>query len=239
MAKKSKSGFLSADALKIIAVVSMIIDHVAIVFFGGNAYMRAFGRLAFPIFAFFIAQGARKTSSPLKYCGRLLAFALISEIPFDLAGSGEILEFKSQNVYFTLLLGLISTLCLRFLQRYNIGFLAVVSTIALSMAAAYIESDFGAMGVVVITLMYIFNDSTTASRFSGIVVAGALTSIVYVPLLKFFFLPTQLPAAFAAIPLSLYNGKRGKRINKYAFYLVYPIHFLVIYLISGIMKLSA
>lgn len=235
MAKKSRYGFLSSNALKLIAIISMLIDHTGVVFFGSHPLMRGIGRLAFPIFAFLIAEGARHTSSPVKYCLRLLAFAVISEVPYDLAFHGTMLEFTNQNVYFTLLLGLVSCLILRFLQRRKLGVIALVTTLALGIGAAYLASDFGAMGVAVITLMYVFGDSAPSSRFAGLTLTGALTSISYVPLTQFFFIPPQLPAAFAGIPLTFYNGKRGRKMNKYVFYLVYPLHLLVIALVDKIL----
>ncbi len=235
MAKKSRSGFLSSNALKLIAVLTMITDHAAVAFFDSDPLMRAVGRLAFPIFAFLIAEGARRTSSPVKYCFRLFLFALISEIPFDLAFHGAVLEFSAQNVYFTLLLGLISSLILRFLQKHNLSVLAVVSTPALSLAAAFIGSDYGAMGVVVITLMYVFSESAPSSRLAGYALTGALTSVVYEFPAQLYFIPNQLFAAAACIPMFFYNGKRGRRVNKYAFYLIYPLHLLVIALLEKIL----
>ena len=76
---------LSSNALKVIACICMLIDHVGLVLMYNKWYMRAVGRLAFPIFAFLIVQGAAHTSNIRKYILRLAVFALISEIPFDLA----------------------------------------------------------------------------------------------------------------------------------------------------------
>lgn len=235
MTKKSKSGFLSSNALKLIAVATMIIDHAAVAFFDSDPLMRAVGRFAFPIFAFLIAEGARRTSSPLRYGFRLFLFALISEVPFDLAFHGAVLEFTAQNVYFTLLLGLISSLILRFLQRHNISVLAIVSTPVLAVAAELLGSDYGAMGVVVITLMYVFSESAPSSSLAGYALTGALTSIAYEFPAQFYFIPNQLIASLASIPLFFYNGKRGRRMNKYAFYLIYPLHLLVIALLEKIL----
>ena len=85
--KKQKSNIriFSSNALKIIACVSMLIDHIGIVFVDNNLFMRAVGRLAFPIFAFLLVQGLLHTSDVRRYLLRLSIFAVVSEIPFDLA----------------------------------------------------------------------------------------------------------------------------------------------------------
>ena len=141
-AQKQKKKGISGSTIKIIAVVTMLIDHVAAalltrmlisrglldismsgdyvqimqwiadnaVLYYGMSAMRMIGRLGFPIFCFLLVEGFQKTRNIKKYVFRMGLFALISEIPFDLACSGKVLEFGYQNVYFTLLIGIL-TLC--------------------------------------------------------------------------------------------------------------------------------
>ena len=112
---------LSGSALKWIAVISMLVDHAAVVFFvasrevgrpllSADLYivLRCIGRLAFPLYAFLLAEGFFHTRSVEKYLLRLFLFGVMSEIPFDLAFRGVWLEGTYQNVYFTLALGLLA-----------------------------------------------------------------------------------------------------------------------------------
>lgn len=233
MAAKKKFGFLSSNALKLIAMVAMVIDHANVIFVGPEHNIwRNIGRIAFPIFAFMIAEGAVRTKNKLKYALRLLVFAFISEIPFDLAFKGTILEFTHQNVYFTLFLGLISVYCLDFFRKNRLEILGIITTVACGLGAYFLESDYGFMGVVVITLMYMFSTIKTGVKYLGFALSGLVTVFVYVFPLNIGILPYQVYAAFCFIPLALYNGKRGKKMNKYFFYFFYPAHILILYLIK-------
>ncbi len=149
-AVKEKKG-ISGSTIKIIAVVTMLIDHIgaavmarqlmaeglgniaanndvaevmnwlmehALLYYG---YMgiRMIGRLGFPIFCFLLVEGFQKTKNVRKYVLRMGLFALISEIPFNLAFTGKVLEFGYQNVYFTLFLGLFTLCAYEFFARYR------------------------------------------------------------------------------------------------------------------------
>ena len=105
---------ISGYWLKLIAVISMLIDHTSAVILeqipGLEApafFMRIIGRAAFPIYCFLLVEGFYHTRSRAKYAGRLFLFALISEVPFDLAFSRRMWDFSSNNVFFTLLFGLL------------------------------------------------------------------------------------------------------------------------------------
>ncbi len=99
-------GGISADALKLLAMLTMVVDHVGAVLFPRMLILRAVGRLAFPIYMWLLVEGFAHTSSRKRYMGRMAAFALLSEVPFDLALSGR-LTFRWQNIYFTLLWALL------------------------------------------------------------------------------------------------------------------------------------
>ena len=98
----------SSSTLKIIAMLSMLIDHTWIALISGNTWMNCLGRLAFPIFAFELVEGYFHTHDVKAYAKRLFLFALISEIPFDLVAGGTVFYPFHQNVMFTLLLGLVA-----------------------------------------------------------------------------------------------------------------------------------
>lgn len=238
---------LSGSTLKTIAVITMLIDHAAAAVLArflivgqapkragwiswlmecdmlGQVYrgMRNVGRIAFPIFCFLLVEGFLHTANQKKYALRLGMFALISEIPFDLAFNGRVLEFHYQNVFFTLFLGLLTMMACHWTEK-QIKWSAIPRTLLLMIevligmgAAELLATDYGGTGVWCIMVLYLFRQ-----RRAWQVLAGCLS---------FFW--WELPAVFAFIPIALYNGKRGWNI-KYFFYLFYPIHLLLLYLIS-------
>ena len=90
-----------------IAMLSMLADHIGAVLFPEQILFRVIGRLAFPIFAYTLVEGFFYTHDIKKYMCRIGILALLSEIPFDLTVSGKILEFGHQNIFFTLFIGLV------------------------------------------------------------------------------------------------------------------------------------
>lgn len=229
MASKKGFQFLSSSWLKVIAITAMVIDHAAVIFIGEEPSLwRNIGRLAFPLFAFMIAQGAVKSGNRLKYALRLLVFAFISEVPFDWGFHGTFFETGSQNVYFTLFLGLLSVITLDFFLKKHLGFLSVFTTVIFALGAFYLKSDYGFMGVVVITLMGLFCYSRSNTKYMGYALSALLTAVAFVPPFAVGFIPSQVYAVFSAVPLSLYNGKRGFYVNKYFFYAFYPLHIVVL-----------
>ena len=98
---------LTRNQMKYAAYFTMLLDHIGWVLFPGVLWLRAVGRLAFPFFAYLLVEGVEKTSNKTKYALRLGGLALLSEPIFDL-GHGKIVDFASQNIYFTLLLGAIA-----------------------------------------------------------------------------------------------------------------------------------
>ena len=98
---------INSFILKMIAIITMVIDHVGAVLFPMNMMFRYIGRISFPLFVFLLVEGSIHTSKIRKYELRMFLFALISEIPFDLAFSNEIVDIHSQNVFWTLTVGLV------------------------------------------------------------------------------------------------------------------------------------
>lgn len=227
-----QKGF-SGSTLKLIAIITMLIDHIgaaviARLLIAGQGSemlykiyyaMRAVGRVAFPIFCFLLVEGFFYTGSRKKYALRLFGFALLSEIPFDLAFSGKILEFGYQNVFFTLLIGLLTIMLFDEVVKKQEwhpvlrSALLVIITFG-GMGAAYLlHTDYDAKGVLAILVFYM------TRQMRGLqIVAGCLAFC------------WELPAIVAFIPIAFYNGKRGWNI-KYLFYAFYPVHLLVLYLI--------
>ena len=227
-----KFGGLSASVLKLTAIAVMLIDHSAVVFVGtGMSVWRMIGRLGFPIFAFFIAEGAGRTKNIYKYMLRLAVFALVSELPFDLALFGSWFDTGHQNVFFTLLLGLMAIWAYRMLGSVRLGWLSPLSTLILAAGAYCLKTDYDAAGVIVIFLFYI------VMRFPPLPRAFGIAAVCCLLLFRFYngilyYNPSEEFAVFACIPLILYSGQKGFKLNKYFFYAFYPGHILILWLLS-------
>lgn len=253
---------LSSFSLRLIAVLSMLIDHTAYVLvpYTSPLYipMRSVGRIAFPIFCFLIVEGYIHTRSVAKYMLRLGCLALLSEIPFDLAFHGELLEFdRGQNVFLTLLLGLCAitaagTGARLLLERLGakkevcgnvwIQMLTALPAVILCIfLAELLNVDYGSAGVIFICLFYLLRDRRLLAVLA-MCAANILclcTDFVVLPGSGAALLTVnatlkntpQLYAAFAAIPLLLYSGKPGEKRLRNWFYAFYPLHLLVLYVL--------
>lgn len=312
---------ISGSTVKLVGIITMFIDHLAaavlarilirILMSDGRSdqyydiysiysFMRMVGRLGFPIFCFLLVEGFDKTRNRAKYALRLGIFALISEVPFDLAFKAAVLEFSDQNVYFTLFLGMLALcaydflekhklptvvrwlLCVvgvvvsgawlvqfswQYIQRYvlqyisrfievrstetvifwGICLLVVVLLLlygrrmgtdkALSVGtnlmvlflfmwlADFLQTDYSGMGVLTITVIYIFR------RYKVLAMAGGCIVLTIMNL-------NEIPAFLTLIPVAVYNGKRGLRL-KYFFYAFYPVHLLLLWLVTWFMGTSS
>ena len=196
--------------LKLLAMLAMTADHIGAVFFPEIPLLRWIGRLAMPVLCFFIGEGLRHTRSPRRYLLRLTGFALLSELPFDLAFYGGI-EWEHQNVYFTLALGLLALWAIQ--SRDMEGWLLALTA---ALAAELLGCDYGMYGVLLILLL----DRFHSARSEQLAAAALLN-------LAFFGLQTQTLSLIALPLLWLYNGKRG-RDDRRLFYLYYPAHLCVL-----------
>lgn len=188
--------------------------------------LRLAGRIAFPIFCFLLVEGLLHTRSLKKYAINLFLFALISEIPFDLAFFGSAFYPSYQNVFFTLLIGLFVikgfTKILE-IEKFNkvIKFIINLLIIISGMTVAYLlKTDYSAMGVLTIALMYVFRKRKLLSATIGCL---NLTIMSFI----------EITAFLSLIPIAFYNGERGIKL-KYAFYIFYPAHLLLFFIISKI-----
>ena len=196
--------------LKLLAMLAMTADHIGAVFFPEIPLLRWIGRLAMPVLCFFIGEGLRHTRSPRRYLLRLTGFAMLSELPFDLAFYGGI-EWGHQNAYFTLALGLLALWAIQ--SRGMEGWLLALTA---ALAAELLGCDYGMYGVLLILLL----DRFHRARSEQLAAAALLN-------LAFFGLQTQTLSLIALPLLWLYNGKRG-RDDRRLFYLYYPAHLCVL-----------
>lgn len=236
-------GGLTSNMLRIIAIVLMLSDHIWATAMSFGNWMTYIGRMAFPIFAFQIAEGFIHTSNLKKYILRLLGFALITEIPFNLFYSSSWFNPYHQNVLFTLLLGLLAISVIDKVRKSS-----TVKTVALSLlwllligvASVIGFVDYGFLGMITVVMFYLLRDFPFAwlTQLVGMVLInivffeGQVFPIEFLG--KIFEIPTQGFAVFALIPIWLYKGKKGhsSKIMQYSFYAFYPVHMLVLYLIK-------
>lgn len=261
-AMRRKKG-LSGSTLKLVAIVTMFIDHFAavildryliaagfmqlnqdtiflpenkslLIIYGIDMVMRLIGRLGFPLFCFLLIEGYYHTRSKVKYGMRLAMFALISEIPFDLGFKSRVLEFTYQNVFFTLFFG--------FVAIWGIDtFCAWVG----KKIEGKIKLLPCILGTVIITAAGAVIVELLKTDYASI---GVITIVLMYLLHQKSFagsmalgclaLTVKMPiefTCFATVPLvAMYNGTRGLKL-KYFFYLFYPVHILLLAVICMVM----
>ena len=235
MKQLEKIRILDGTVLKIIAMVCMVLDHVGDLFFPNLAVFRVLGRIAMPVFAFCIAEGYSHTSDQKKYLARLGIFALISEIPFDLAFDGR-LGLGHQNIMLTFFL---AGLALMLFDRIRGGngsegeripvvktVLGVFAVAGIAALALLLRADYTVFAVIAVFLFYVLRQKHPLLR-SGVGVAFlALTRTIG------YYAAT----GFSFIPLSLYNGQKGKGL-KWLFYIFYPGHLLLLAALKHILRI--
>lgn len=209
---------LSRNQLKMLAVLTMLCDHVAVILVEGTFYqpLRMIGRIAFPVFAYFIAQGFLYTSNYKKYLFRIGIFALLSEIPFDLAFQGKMLEFHSQNVMFTMLIGLVM---LYFLRRweYSVGMKCIL-LLAGGVCGWLFRVDYSWFGVLLIGMFYLLR---TSSRGNQMLLFG---------MLFVFYGGLEVFGLLGVLCVLLHRKeKEASFFSKYFFYVFYPAHLLILW----------
>ena len=247
---------ISGFVLKMIAVITMLIDHTAatilerglmgelsihfmteqnrLIWMGIYSIMRVIGRMAFPVYCFLLVEGFTYTKSRGKYALRLFLFALISEVPFDLAFKKSWWDPSYNNVFFTLLLGLLAIIALDWVRKNwknvddaglkgvwfvsNLLKCIVLTTITLGIMAIadlVLHTDYGASGVAAIIVMYLLYQKRMLAFGVLVFVLTVLSSSI------------EIFALLMLIPLHFYNGTRGRQA-KYVFYAFYPVHLLVL-----------
>ena len=240
---KKPFGGLTANMLRTIAVIFMLSDHIWATALSFGDWMTYIGRMAFPIFAFQIAEGFVHTSNFKKYALRLLGFAVITEIPFNLFYSSRWFNPYHQNVLFTLLLGLLAIKVIDGLKKdrslKNIA-LSVLWLGLILLASVVGFVDYNHYGVLTVIMFYLMRDFPFA--WLGQLIGMILINIVIFEGLVFpveifgknFEIPSQGFAVFALIPIWLYGNRKGKssKILQYGFYAFYPLHMLVLFLIK-------
>jgi hypothetical protein len=211
------------DILKVIAIVTMTIDHISTILYPDLLFLHIIGRLSFPLFAYLIMLGIESTKKPRKYMVTLLSFALISQIPYFLAF--EIQPFERLNILFTLFL---SALTIYFFNKRSLlTFVPILLSILFMTEGTFYV-------VLTVACMKILKSNPKL----GFLALFALN-------LQFLLIPdTQILSLFA-VPLILLHVKNWLKkeilipensfyysLRKYAFYAYYPLHLALLYSIK-------
>ncbi len=245
---------LTSAHLQLIAMVTMAIDHIGYLLLPQVGFLRVIGRLAFPLYCLMVAEGFIHTSDRQKYFGRLALFAVISTAPYAVfTGASALLEagFSGQalaaalreellgNVIFELLL---SFAALWAVSKGKWGLLAIPAALAL---AELLDLMYGWYGIAMILWFYFFRErrGLQAAGVAALTLLFCFATVlgVYLPYLDTVplgrllalsleqtFRYVQIAAVFAAAPVLLYNGERGRRLPRYAGYVFYPAHLLLL-----------
>ncbi len=229
---------LSSDILKLIAIVAMLIDHVAWAFVDFHSLlgqaMHIIGRLTAPIMCFMLAEGYYRTCNVKKYAIRLGVFALISHFPYAYFFTGEFQFLHQTSVIFTLFLGLIA-LIVSNSPKYNQN---VKTVILLVIFILSMFADWGGLGIVWILIFSSNRYSRSLQmKYFSISTAIMIGLNIFLNMSNGYWYNNLFQLGiFLAVPLlSQYNGvrKSGKGC-KWFFYIFYPAHLLLI----GILKFS-
>lgn len=222
---------LSQEGLKFLACAIMLLDHIGATLIPWGT-LRIIGRLAFPIFCFLLAEGAHYTRNPRNYLLRLGIGAILSELPFDLALFGS-WSWQHQSVMITLLLGAMALLAMK---RMTQPLLKILVLLLFACLADFMNTDYGGAGVLMIALFGL----TRERKY------GWLVQLLGMYLICRWIIPggvvwfidryvfIEIFAILALIPIWLYSGKKStsSRAVQWAFYLFYPVHLWILYLIS-------
>ena len=262
--------------LKNIAYLTMFVDHFFVVVFmeiirqysmtGADTDMlqqiysvgRAIGRISFVLFAYLTVEAFLYTRSRIKYLLRLMLFALVSEVPYDLAFSNRMIDYSSQNIFFTLFISVIVLIgwewagkCVHALHSTKVsqdmcwyvcvGVFRIVQlgTVLLGcLAVYYLKADYKYMGVLLIFTFYILRNKPFYVKFVPVACVMYL-GILSINLLRYTGVYTtayllrfslrELYGLFAFIPIALYDGNKGRQLPKAVCYGFYPVHLLLMY----------
>jgi hypothetical protein len=215
-----------SDYLKIIAMVTMAIDHIAFYFlpYSSTSYiiMRMIGRLAFPIFAYYIAMGYKNTSDLNRYILRMGIFALIAQIPFYFF----VHKIFYLNVMFTFTFALIM---LKLFEKKNYLWFALI------FLADFLKMDYGAYGLIMVLIFHVFSEEKIKMYVYLLILTLVYNSLDVLQYGAFNIRMYTQVLCVMALPL-IYTDFPPIRINKYISYLFYPVHIGIIVLVGYLFR---
>lgn len=238
--EQKRTAELTSAGLHLLAMGLMLCDHLWAMLFPAAQWLTWLGRIAFPIFAFMAVEGYFHTRNLRRYLLRLLVWALLSEIPFDLMYGGSMFYPYHQNVIWTLLLGLLLVALLEKIREFRplLRWMASAGVVVLGFCLGYAAmiDYYGAGVLTVLTFcffrqrnwksflgqllcLYILNVELLGGYYTVVTVLGHEVEVVQ-----------QGMALLALLPIWLYRGRQGCRKTwfQYACYAFYPLHMLIL-----------
>ncbi len=231
---------LNRTQIKYVAIAAMLLDHIAAFILQPEEYpaltflyviMRTVGRIAGPVMIYFIAEGYRYTSSKLKYGMRLLCFGILSQIPYSLARYGTI-SGTNLNVMITLFMSFLMLVIADKMKDKVIKGIVVFTFMILTSF-----SDWGVLGPFMVWMFYIYREDRKKQLISyiSLCLAEIVMSVLIIMsgAIAWYEAIWQIGMVLPIIVIYFYNGEPGRKtvINKWAFYLFYPLHFMVLWLV--------
>ncbi len=230
--------------IKIIAIVTMLVDHIGLVLLENNITCRMIGRISFPLFCFLLVNGYFHTSNRKKYLLRMLVFACVSELLYDFTFYGGI-NIYSQNVFFTLTIGLLSiclTDCYKALIREKLPktfriFMQILGNVIIMFIFMYINeaagADYGWYGIMLIYLFYLTYGAKVRNKILMCV------SVSFVNFLKLIAIRNtiQVYSIFAITILIFFRDEKVSvpKYVKWLGYIFYPAHLLIIFILKSLL----
>ncbi|MBL4937655.1 pilus assembly protein [Clostridium sp. YIM B02515] len=226
---KNKS--LSGNTIKIIAIIAMIIDHLGWAFVSSNtvggAVMHTIGKITGPIMCYFIAEGNHYSKDRKKYVERLFIFALISHVPFNIFVNEGRITLLPTSVIFTLMCGLLALIVFEKIENKPLKVVLILLLIVVTYWA-----DWPIFGVLFVLAFGVFYGNTKKQIGSfAILSLLKLVDVLFAGegLNIYLIIPRILSPLLVVLLLYLYNGtKGGSKYSKWAFYIIYPLQFLII-----------
>ncbi len=215
---------LSQEGLKIIACVTMLVDHMGAVLFPDAPWLRIIGRISFPIFCFLLSQGIHYTRSKEKYILRLALWMIPSELAYDYALYGSF-TWAHQSVMVTLLLGALMGVCI---QKTPKLFYKLLLIFPFAVLAWLLRTDYSYRGIFMIALFLLTQDMPHKFpvQLIGLLCANCLPNPNTI----------QIFAVLSIIPIALYSGRKlsGSRVLQWGFYAFYPLHLAALLLAKAV-----
>jgi hypothetical protein len=222
---------LSGNTIKIIAIIAMIIDHVGWAFVDTDSVpamiMHTIGKLTGPIMCYYIAEGNHFTRNRKKYVDRLALFVLISHIPYNLFFNyGREITLLPTSVIFTLLCGLLALIVYERVDRKLLKWFLIISLVGITF-----WSDWSLWGVIFVLCFGIFYGNKQKQWTAYLILNCIKVAIIFygVGWNYYRLVPVVISPLLVVAILNLYNGsKGGNRYTRWAFYVIYPLQFLLI-----------
>ena len=237
---------ISASVLHILAMVLMLMDHLWATLLPAQDWLTCAGRVAFPIFAFMSVEGYFHTHNFKKYAQRMLLFAVLSEIPFDLMYGGTWFYPVHQNVIWSLLMGLLGIHLMETVRKKQKPWVYVLVSAGVVAAGGILGTlcmvDYYGVGVLTVFIFYFFRGrkwwcllgQLLALYWVNVQMLGGLMYPIQLFGMEFELCQQGL-ALLALLPIWLYRGRQGYHSKpfQYACYAFYPVHMLILVLVQN------